>query len=73
MAKKNKLIERFEAEVEKFNAAYPVGTKVIVTKDDGSTIESVLTREAEMLGGHTPVACVKDISGAYLLERIKAA
>lgn len=54
-----------------FNAACPVGTRVSVQRDDGSTTYTATRSEAWILGGHTPVVMVKGIAGAYLLERVK--
>ena len=51
--------------------SYPVGTEVIVTKDDGSEFHTKTSSESWMLGGHTPVILVEGISGCYALERIR--
>lgn len=59
-------------------SAVPIGTVVLVRKDDGS-IYTTRTRSAPwMLGdngnreaGHTAVIMVEGISGCYSLERIQ--
>lgn len=58
--------------VREWNEKYPVGTPVIVTKDDETEVRTVTVHEATMLGGHTAVAWLKDISGCYALERVRA-
>lgn len=68
MKKEIKLNEKL---VREWNEKYPVGTPVIVTKDDRTEIKTVTTHEATMLGGHTAVAWLKDISGCYDLERVR--
>jgi len=58
--------------VREWNEKHPVGTPVIVRKDDQTEIRTVTTHEATMLGGHTAVAWLKDISGCYSLDRVRA-
>lgn len=53
-----------------WNRFFPVGTPVLVKRDDGSVIPSETISEAEMLSGHTAVIWLKDIRGAYLLDRV---
>ncbi len=57
--------------VREWNKKYPVGTRVIVKKDDDTEIETETVHEATMLGGHTAVAWLKDLSGCYLLDRVR--
>jgi hypothetical protein len=61
-----------EQQVADWNARYPVGTPVIVHKDDGTFTESVTRSQAEVLSGHTAVIWIKNLSGCYLLSRVKA-
>lgn len=65
-------IKHQEKLVREWNEKYPVGTLVIVTKDDLTEIRTVTTHEATMLGGHTAVAWLRDIVGCYLLDRVRA-
>ncbi len=60
-----------ELEVENFNLKTPVGSKVFVTYDDGSKVETETTSKAYLLGGHTPVIHLQDVTGCYLLNRVK--
>jgi len=61
-----------QALVENWNLKHPVGTKVTVTKDDGTVIDSETTSEAQVLGGHTPVIWLEGIRGCYALDRVRA-
>ena len=65
-------IKHQEKLVREWNEKYPVGTQVIVKKDVQTEVRTVTTHEATMLGGHTAVAWLKDISGCYSLERVRA-
>lgn len=49
---------------------WPIGTRVIVTKDDGSKLFTKTSSAPWMLGGHTPVILVEGISGCHLLDRV---
>lgn len=47
------------------------GTAVLVTKDDGSILETKTSSEPWKLGGHTWVVLVDGITGCYSLKRVK--
>lgn len=64
-------IKHQEKLVREWNEKHPVGTPVIVTKDDSTEIKTMTVHEATLLGGHTAVAWLKDISGCYSLERVR--
>jgi len=49
----------------------PIGTPVIVEKDDGTEIETTTRSEAQMLSGHTAVIWLTGVSGCYALERVR--
>jgi len=49
---------------------YPVGTAVIVRKDDGSHFHTKTRSMPWLLSGHTAVILVEGISGCYALERL---
>ncbi len=59
-----------EQQVEMFNRAYPVGTKVLLRMDDGGRKETTVRSQAWILGGHTVVAKFEGISGGYLINRV---
>ena len=65
-------VRQQQKKVDVWNVTYSVGQKVIVKKDDDTEIETVTTNEATLLGGHTAVVWLRDISGCYLLDRVKA-
>jgi hypothetical protein len=54
-------------------ANVPVGTDVVVTKDDGKEIRTRTRSEAFLLGGHTACIQLEGISGCYALERVRKA
>lgn len=58
--------------VHDWNRQHPIGTKVRVTKDDDSVVETVTLCEAWLVGEHTAVVLVDGISGAYALARVEA-
>lgn len=62
-----------DLKVENWNLKFPVGSRVIVTKDDKSQLETYTTSEAYVLSGHTPVIHLSGVSGCYLLDRVKGA
>ncbi len=51
--------------------AVPVGTAVIVTKDDGSEVFTGTRSGPQFLGGHTAVIWLDGIAGCYALERVQ--
>ena len=53
--------------VDRFNRAFPPGTKVILRKDSGE-VETVVSSAANILGGHSAVAWFEGASGAYSIE-----
>ncbi|TXH09642.1 MAG: hypothetical protein E6R03_16490 [Hyphomicrobiaceae bacterium] len=55
-----------------WNFKHPAGTRVALRKDDGTTQETVTESEAMLLGGHTAVIWLKNVSGAYALDRVRA-
>jgi hypothetical protein len=61
------------AAVNRWNKNHPPETPVVLTKDDGSEVETKTRSGAWLLGGHTAVVMVEGISGCYLLERVRAA
>lgn len=50
----------------------PVGTEVLVMKDDGVEVRSRITAPAQLLGGHTAVIWLEGISGCYALSRVRS-
>lgn len=56
---------------EEWNKSNPIGTPVILRKDDGTEVDTVTTSEAQMLSGHTAVIWLKGISGCYALDRVR--
>lgn len=67
---KRKSQAQLEAEVTAFNNANPVGTSVVVTRDDGTHHLTKTRSEAFVMGGHSAMIQVHGISGAYRLDRV---
>ena len=63
-------LKTLEKQVKRFNQEFKVGDKVQVRKDDGSIIHTMIRGQAYVLGGHSAVAFLHDISGCYSIERI---
>lgn len=65
--------EKLQAQCDAFNAAYPVGTRVMLQKDfSPAPIETRTRSEAQVLSGHTAVIWLEGVSGCYMLDRVKA-
>ena len=63
-------LEEAQAEVERWNAAYPIGTEVDRTDDHGNVHRTRTRSIAWVICGHASVM-VEGISGGYLLSRMK--
>lgn len=59
-----------QKQCDTFNAAWPVGSTVVVRMDCGDGVQTVTRSEAEVLSGHTAVVWLEKISGCYLLDRV---
>ena len=68
MKRKNPFIE-----AATWNESVPVGSDVIVTKDDGTELRTKTRSEAWVVGDHTAIVKVDGISGGYNLSRIRRA
>ncbi len=65
--------ETLQKQADAWNAKHPVGTRVVVTKDNTSAfIPGTTTSEAYVMGGHSAVIHIDTISGCYLLSRVTA-
>lgn len=60
-----------QQQVEEWNAANPVGTAVLLQRDNGDIITTKTRSAAWLLSGHSPVVQVEGIAGAYFLPRVK--
>ncbi len=49
----------------------PEGTRVVVTKDDGTEVVTKTRSAGFLLGGHTACIMLEGISGCYALERVR--
>ncbi|QWA09573.1 hypothetical protein GTU79_19745 [Sodalis ligni] len=65
-------LKKLQAECDRFNAAVPVGSKVLVQLDNHDEPMETTTRSAaEVLSGHSAVVWLDGVRGCYLLSRIK--
>ena len=66
------LIEVMEGKIKAFNENHPVGSDVYVIKDNGDKVRTTVKHPACIMGGHTAVAWLDGIIGAYALDRVVA-
>lgn len=57
---------------DRWNERYPIGTPVRVRKDSGAEVFTQTRSAATVLGGHSAVIWLEEISGAYSLRRVTA-
>lgn len=66
--------KKLQAVCDKFNAAYPVGADVLLKKDGHDELFPTRTRStAQVMGGHSAVIWLENVSGCYLLDRVMPA
>lgn len=58
-------------DVDAWNAKHPIGTAVILTKDNGAQVTTKTRNEASVLGS-VPVIWLEGVSGCYRLDRVEA-
>lgn len=64
--------KRLQAVCDKFNAENPVGTNVLLQKDGQAEPFPTKTRSmAQVMCGHSAVIWLENVSGCYLLDRVK--
>lgn len=61
-----------QGKVAAWNSVHAVGTEVSVLLDDGQKLRTKTTAPASLLGGHTAVCWLENVSGAYRLDRCTA-
>ena len=66
----NKSLSQLESQVYAFNVLHKVGDKVTVMLDDGTKKECTVSSAATILGGHSAVVWLDEISGCYSLDRV---
>lgn len=63
--------KKLQAICDKFNAANPVGTAVLLKKDFQDELFPTKTRStAQVMCGHSAVIWLENVSGCYLLDRV---
>lgn len=59
-----------KSKISVFNENHPVGSTVYVIKDNGDKVKTTVKYPACIMGGHTAVAWLDGIIGAYALSRV---
>lgn len=68
---KTPITENQEHLIDKINEKYKIGDTINVIQDDNSIKKWTIKHPASMLGGHTAVIWVEEISGCYSANRVK--
>jgi hypothetical protein len=68
-----KQAERLQAQCDAWNDKYPVGVKVVVSRDNGEQYPTTTRSTAQVLQGHSAVIWVYGITGCYSLDRVRPA
>lgn len=63
-------VKALQKQCDQFNARFPVGTRVMLRKDNDDTLVTHTISEARVLSGHSAVIWVKGVAGCYLLDRV---
>jgi hypothetical protein len=61
---------KLQKQCDVWNAANPVGTAVILTRDSGCKQQTKTRSEAQVLSGHSAVIWLDDVSGCYSLNNV---
>jgi hypothetical protein len=70
MTRADRKAQKLQAQCDEFNAATPIGSEVLVKRDNGENVLTRTSTEAQVLSGHTAVIWLEGISGCYLLDRV---
>lgn len=62
-----------QEKVDEFNRENPVGTPVIVRRDDGMRVLTTVRDAAVVLPSGAPVVWLKGVSGCHSLDRVRPA
>ncbi len=68
---KPKTQKQLELEVENFNLKYKVGDKLKLERDSGEIQDVTVKFPATVMGGHSAVGWFEEISGCYMLDRVR--
>lgn len=64
-------IAKLQAQCDAWNAANPVGTRVVLRKDLGTEVNTRTRSVAEVLSGHSAVVWLEGVTGCYSLDRVR--
>ena len=73
-ARRRPNVKQMQAACDKFNTANPVGSEVYVKLNGVDEPFRTKTKSvAQILSGHSPVIWLENVSGCYLLDRVRKA
>jgi len=58
-------------DLKEWNKNFPIGTRVILTKDTGEEVQTVIRSKGWLLGNGMPLVLVDGIRGGYSISRIR--
>lgn len=64
---------RARRQCDEWNAAHPVGTAVVLTKDGGEVVNTKTRSEAYICDAGYAVLFLEGVTGYYLLDRVRPA
>lgn len=62
-------VMKLQSKCDAWNKQHTIGTRVLLTKDDGARYLRKTRSAAEVLSGHSAVIWLDDERGCWLLER----
>lgn len=63
-------VAALQQQCDEFNAQFRPGQRVMLRKDDGSSVATATRSKAEVLSGHSAVVWLEGVTGCYLLDRV---
>lgn len=66
-------INKLQSECDEFNANIKIGDEVILTRPDGSELNTRVGYEASVLSGHTAIVWLDGIRGCVKLSHVRKA
>ncbi len=60
-----------KSELKQWNKDFPIGTRVILTKDNQEEIKTTVRSKGWLLGNGMPLVLVEGIRGGYSISRIR--
>ena len=64
-------LSQLNSQVDEFNEKYKVGDMLMLKLDTGETKQVKLQTPAKVMHGHSAIAWFEEVSGCYLINRVK--